>query len=79
MSWDDAHPVCLGSVETKMLQYILRVLEKVKRATVQYKDLSSVLCGDLERPCVYIQLVHVVVRQKLTQCWKAIILQLKSK
>ena len=31
-----------------------------------------------EEICVYIQLTHVVVQQKLTQCCKAIILQWKK-
>ena len=39
--------MCLGSVEKKMLQYILHVVEKVKRAAWQHKELSSVLCDDL--------------------------------
>ena len=30
-----------------MLQYILHVVEKVKRAAGQHKELSSVLCDDL--------------------------------
>ena len=53
--------MCLGSVEKKMLQYILHVVEKVKRAAGQHKELSSVLCDDLEGTCVHIQLIHIVV------------------
>ena len=50
------------------------------------------LCGELEGwakgvggrseregTCVYLKLIHLVVRQKLTQHCKAIILQLKKK
>jgi len=31
-----------------------------------------------ERICVYVQLIHVIIQQKLPQYYKAIILQLKS-
>ena len=60
-------------------------------SAVQHKQLSLVLCdhpegwggrveGRLERQgsCVYLQLVHIVVQQKLIQPCKAIILQIKK-
>lgn len=58
---------------------------------MEHRELSSVRCNDLEgwngrggrlkREGVYvhIQLIQVVVQQKLRQCCKAIIFQLKNK
>ena len=59
---------------------------------IEPRELSSMLCGDVggcdgdgvgerskwEGLCVYIQLIHFIVQQKLTQHCKAIILQLKN-
>ena len=58
---------------------------------VQHRELSSLLCDDLdgwdgggggrskrEGIQVYIQLIHFIVQQKLTQHCKAILLQLKK-
>ena len=59
-------------------------------AAVDHRELSSKLCDDLDREMgagrlsreetyVYLQLVPVVIQQKLTQHRKAIIRQLKKK
>ena len=56
----------------------------------KHRELNLVLCDDLEGQdegwegdsrggiCVCLQLIHIVVQQKLTQHFKAIILQLKK-
>ena len=59
------------------------VKQLASTASVQHRELSSVLCDDIEgweggkREVIYvhIQLIHVVVQQKLTQHCKAITLQ----
>ena len=38
-------------------------------------DLYSMLCGDEEGICIYIQLIHFAVQQKLKQNFKAAKLQ----
>jgi len=59
---------------------------------MEHRELSSVLCEDLEgwdgargvseggsrgRRYVYLELIHIVTQQRPTQCCKAISLQLK--
>ena len=46
-----------------MLQCILRAVEKVKTAAGQHKELSLVLCDDLEGTYTCIQLTHIVVAE----------------
>ena len=69
-------------------------IESQWEASVQHRELSLVLCDDLEgwdwggriggrfkrqRTYVYTKLIHVVVQQELTQHCRAIIFQFKKK
>ena len=69
-------------------------IESQWEASVQHRELSLVLCDDLEgwdwggriggrfkrqRIYVYTKLIHVVVQKELTQHCRAVIFQLKKK
>ena len=91
--YPDTFLLWLTSVNSSTLtSRILRQYSLGQEHAVKHRKLSSVLCDDLdgwdggwvggrskrEGIQVYIQLIHFIVQQKLTQHYKAIICQLKK-